>query len=223
MDPLKLLRALEEFLFEAIALLFFYPSTLLRIALRPLRTMDYAEAEEARELEDRYDDAVSPPLLLLLTILLANVIALAAHMPQPAAAGPLAKLIFDSPQNLLLFRSLIFSLLPLVAAITVLRRKHAAISRDALRPPFFAQCYLTVPFALALSIGGIGLQHPGRATSVAGGLLCAMGVAWMLWAQTRWFGQKLGYGPLRGFGTAVWILFQAVLYFLGVAVVIALS
>ena len=221
MDPLKLLRALEEFLFEAIALLFFYPATLVRIVLRPLATMDYAETEEKQDGESQYDDAVSPPLLLLLTILLTNVIALAAHAGVPHTDTPLTKLVFDSQQNLLLFRSLVFSLLPLVAAITLLRRQGRTLSRSSLRPPFFAQCYLTVPFALAVSLGGIGLQSSGDGARLAGGAACALGMAWILGAQAAWFRQKLGYGRLRAFAVALGVVLSAMVYILVVAAVVA--
>ncbi|MFY2762744.1 hypothetical protein [Arenimonas sp. MALMAid1274] len=211
-DPLKLLRALEDFLFEAIALLFFYPVTLYRIARRPLESMQYAESEEIADRETRYDDAVSPPLLLLLTILLTTFVAQSVHAGQPVGDAPLASFIFDSPQNLLLFRCLLFSLLPLVAAVTLLRKQHQPISRDSLRPVFYAQCYLAVPLALAVTLGSTGMAQPDPRVTFAGGLGFALGFVWMIWAQTRWFSQKLAWGWLRSLGAALGVVLSAALF-----------
>jgi len=52
-----------------------------------------------------------------------------------------------------MLRALAFSIFPLTAATTLLRRRHLAIDRKSLRGPFFSQCYLTAPFALAVSAG----------------------------------------------------------------------
>ncbi|WP_300579111.1 hypothetical protein [Phenylobacterium sp.] len=73
MDFLKILRSFEDFVFEAVSWLIFYPLTLWRIVRHPLRTMDYSDAEQSQEGEARYDDAISPPLVLLATLVLANI------------------------------------------------------------------------------------------------------------------------------------------------------
>lgn len=208
MDLMKLLRSLEEFVFEAIALLFFYPKTLLRIVSRPLQAMEYAEQEETANKPDAYDSAVSPPLLLLLTLLLVNAVGTALHVSQAADAAPLARQILNSPQNLLLFRSLLFSLIPLSAAVLLLRARGQLTSRTTLRQPFFAQCYLTSPFALVVSMGLIATQLHERSTAAVGAMAFALACMWMLGVQAAWFRVKLGIGWLAalaiGFGLLVW-------------------
>lgn len=212
MDLMKLLRSLEEFVFEAIALLFFYPKTLLRIVFEPLQAMQYAEQEEAAVAAAHkampYDDAVSPPLLLLISLLIANGVGLALHVPQPADAAPLAKAFLDSPQNLLVFRSLLFSLLPLTAAVLALRERRQPASRTALRQPFFAQCYLTAPFALVVSLGLIATQAAPPGMRWVGGVAGLLAFVWMVAVQAAWFRSRLGVGPLAavaiGIGLLVW-------------------
>lgn len=206
MDLMKLLRSLEEFVFEAIALLFFYPRTLLRIVFKPLQAMAYAEQEEAADKPLAYDDAVSPPLLLLITLFLANAVGLALHVPQAQGAAPLAKAILDSPQNLLIFRSLLFSLIPLTAAVLLLRKRRQAASRSALRQPFFALCYLTSPFALVVSLGLIAAQMPGPAHAMAGAIACALAFVWMVGVQAAWFRARLGIGRLAALAMALGVL-----------------
>ena len=221
-DPLKLLRALEDFLFEAMALLFFYPVTLFRIAIRPRVMMLFAESEEIANRETRYNDAVSPPLMLLLTILLVHYIGLATHAEQPEGTAALSTFIFDSPEYLLLFRCLLFSLLPLVAAVTLLRKQGQAISRDTLRPAFYAQCYVTVPLAMALSVGLIFVDNTENASVLTGAAICTLGVVWLLWAQTAWYQHKLQRGLGRSLLIALGVTARAAVYFLSLAIGVSL-
>ncbi|RZA33385.1 MAG: hypothetical protein EOP92_21150 [Lysobacteraceae bacterium] len=220
MDPMKLLRSLEEFLFEAIALLFFYPVTFFRILFKPLATMRYAESEERMDQEGRYNAAVSPPLLLVLTLVLANFIGVAAHAPQPQSAGPFAKMIFDSPQYLVLFRGLLFSLLPLVGAVTLLGKQNVAVSRNALRPYFFAQCYLTVPFTLFMTLGGIGIARGEGTPLLMGTVICIACCLWLITVQALWFKAKLSRSLLASVLTALGVFFRAALYLVLVAVLV---
>lgn len=220
MDPMKLLRSLEEFLFEAIALLFFYPMTLLRILFRPLTTMRYAENEELQDKEGRYNSAVSPPLLLVLTLVLSNFIGVAAQMPQPESAGPFAKMIFDSPQYLVLFRGLLFSLLPLIGAITMLRKQNIEVSRDALRPPFFAQCYLIVPFTLSMTLASIGVARGGTPLLLGAATVVAS-CAWLVIIQAMWFRVKLSQSISRCLLTALGVFLRSALCLVLVALFVS--
>ena len=115
MDLLKILRSFEEFLFEAVSWLVFYPLTLWRIVRGPLAAMDYSDREQSDNEAHRYDDALSPPLFLLATIVLTNLISLALHVPPPPESTELTKVVYASQQNLILFRSLAFSLIPIAS------------------------------------------------------------------------------------------------------------
>ena len=112
MDFLKILRSFEEFVFEATSWLIFYPLTMWRILRRPLATMEYSDREQSDTDEKRYDDALSPPLVLLATIVLWNLIGIEAHVPEVEATSTAMKSLTASEQNLILFRSLVFSLIP---------------------------------------------------------------------------------------------------------------
>jgi hypothetical protein len=221
MDFLKLLRSFEEFLFEAASWLVFYPLTLWRVLVHPLRTMAYSDAEQGDDEEGRYDDALTPPLFLLVTVVAMNLIALAAHMPQPAGTGVVQHAIFSSPQNAALFRALIFSLIPLVAAVTLLRRQGARLSRETLRPPFYAQCYLAGPCAVIVIGGGIIFQR-SDIPNVLGVVLMLAGLAWFLTAQTRWFAGRLSIGALKAAGIAAWSLLLALIFFFAILIPVAL-
>lgn len=222
MDLLKLLRSFEEFLFEAMTWLYFYPRTMLRIVQRPLAMMAYAEQEEGQQEDKRYDDGLSPPVLLIITLVLANAIAWAAHVPRPAGASALAHAIFSSQQNLLLFRCLLFSLLPLVATLTLLRKQRQAVSRDTLRRPFYAQCYLAAPHALAVSLGGIGLQRHDPALVGFGLAVTLVATGWLVVVQTRWFSENLTIGVPGAALTAIAAVARSLLYLLAIIVPVVL-
>lgn len=222
MDFMKLLRSFEEFLFEATSWLVFYPLTFWRVLVHPLRTMAYSDAEQGDDEEGRYDDALTPPLFLLITVVLMNLIALVAHLPQPeASGGTLRHAVFDSPQNAALFRALIFSLIPLVAAVTLLRRQGVRLSRQTLRPPFYAQCYLAGPCA-AFTIGGGIIFLRDDLSNLLGLALILAGIAWFLTAQTLWFAGRLGIGRARAAGMAVGALLLALVILLAIMTPVAL-
>jgi len=222
MDFMKLLRSFEEFLFEATSWLLFYPLTMWRVLIHPLRTMAYSDAEQGDDEAGRYDDALTPPLFLLITVVLMNLIALAAHLPQTApGGGTLRHAVFDSPQNAALFRALVFSLIPLVAAVTLLRRQGVRLSRESLRPPFYAQCYLAGPTAVFLNGGSIIFQRHDIPNALGLGVML-VGLAWFLTAQTLWFSVRLGIGRIRAAGVAVWALVLALACFIAIIVPVAL-
>lgn len=201
MDFLKILRSFEDFIFEAATWLLFYPLTLWRIVSRPLSTMRYSDREQSDDVEERYDNAISPPLLLLFTIVLVNMVAMAFHVPPPEGSSTLTKAIVSSPQNLALFRSLVFSLLPLIAAAALLVAQRTTLSRQTLRPPFYAQCYLAAPVTVAINAGGV-IHQRADVDNAWGAAVMIAAAAWFMITETRWFASKLKLPPLRAFGLA---------------------
>lgn len=222
MDFEKFLRSVEELLFEAVSWLFFYPRTMLEIIRRPLRFMTYAEAETTKAEDERYDEAMSPPVLLLLTLLLVIGLGAAAHAPPPPSATALTRVIFASTQNTLLFRCLLFSLTPLVVALTLLRRRRWKVTREALRGPFYAQCCLAAPFALGISMAGVAMERGGPIGAAFGGAIMLLSAGWLLTVETRWFAHRLQMGALAAGLIAVWALLRALAYLIVIAAVAAL-
>lgn len=217
MDFLKILRSFEEFIFEAATWLLFYPRTLWRIMWRPLATMDYSDREQAEPDERRYDDALSPPITLLITIVLVNFIGQALHVPQPHDSSNIGKTVLNSQTNLILFRSLVFSLVPLVAASTLVKRQGHQLTRETMRAPFYAQCYLAAPCAAFVSVGLMIFLRP-EVHSLVGLSAIVAGTSWFLTAQTRWFRNRLGVSTAQAALIAIWAMARAVAYLLVVLV-----
>lgn len=194
MDFMKLLKSLEELLYELVSWLIFYPVTMWRSVVRPLSMMRYADIELADKPEDQYQDTLSPPLFLLITLLLSQ--GLSASLPSVYDPTEAAREL-GSGSNLLIARGVIFGIYPLCMAVTLLRSKTLSITRNSLRPPFFSQCYVAAPFAFLLVLGLDFLSMPRGQGSLAGVVATVAALTWSAQAQVRWFMHDLGIGGAR--------------------------
>ncbi len=200
MDFIGIIRSLEELLYELMSWLIFYPRTLWRTITSPDAVTAYSDAEQNDQPDEQYIDTLSPPLLLMITMVLTYALSSAIGMAEPAATTAAGKAVTGSAKNLLLLRALIFAIIPLVIAAIGLRRNGIAIDRKTLRRPFYSQCFLVTPFALMLQTG-LAVQRlpgPGNAAGIALGVIAFL---WFGWAQTGWFAARLGIA--RG-AAAVW-------------------
>jgi hypothetical protein len=212
MDFLRIIRSLEELLYEVMGWLVFYPRTLWRIAVDPVSMMRYSDREQADAPEKQYADTLSPPLFLMLTVLVAHGFALSMGAKLPEARTAIAKMLLSSEQNLLILRSILFSIFALVAATTLIRRQQRELDRTTLRAPFYTQCYLTAPFALAISVAATLVGVPAQTVHAVGTALTLAGIIWYVWVETRWFRLELELGPGRAFVLAVWSFLKACTY-----------
>ena len=72
MNFFNLLQSLDELLYEVMSWLVFYPITMWRTLVRPLKMMDYSDVEQGDASDQQYTDTLSPPLFLLLSLILVN-------------------------------------------------------------------------------------------------------------------------------------------------------
>lgn len=169
----QIIRSIEELLYEAVTWLIFYPVTLWRCLTRPQDVMRYTTEELQEDPDTRFSESISPPLFLMLSVLVAHVfeLALGVKVEELESSGEFAKEIVTSEQNLLLFRSFVFALFPLVMATGVLRRKGLKLDRETLKGPFYRQCYFAGPYCLIVSIGSVLLRHHISWVQIAGALI----------------------------------------------------
>ncbi len=201
--------------------LVFYPRTMWRVVAHPAATTHYSEEELTDAPTEQYTDTLSPPLLLMITILIAHGFELGVGAKMIDAKGAVAKALLGSEQNLLGMRALAFSIFALVAALTLLGRRGMAVDRKTLRGPFFSQCYLTAPFALVLSAGLVLVRLPAEGARLAGAAIALAGTAWYLAAETDWFRRQLGVGTGRAFQVAVLVVLKALFYWALLAAALA--
>ncbi len=195
---MALLRSFEALLYELVSWLAFYPVTLWRSIRHPTRMMAYAESELTDKTEDQYGDALSPPIFLFVTLIIAHVIELRFAASPIVLPGILA-----DDRNLLLIRAVIFSLLPLLLAIQSVRQKSQRLTRTTLRPAFYSQCYIAAPFVLAMNLAIIVGHRPDAAAQMAGLVMFVAAVAWYVGALTAWYATTKGIGHAHAFARAV--------------------
>ncbi|MDZ4373714.1 MAG: hypothetical protein U1C74_20150 [Phenylobacterium sp.] len=210
MNFMVLLRSFEEFIFEAVSWLIFYPLVIWRIITRPLTTMAYSDAEQAQPDSERYNEALSPPLLLFVTVFAVSGLAALLHQEAPSDSV-IIQALYSSVQYVALFRAIVFSATPLVAAAIYLHRTRQPVSRDTLRPPFYAQCYLATPVCIFLSLGN-SIFHRNDVPDVIGVLLMAGGLIWFAITQVRWFRSRLGVTWIDATITTIAAVFLAFSY-----------
>lgn len=218
MDFMKILKSLEEFLYEVMTWLVFYPRTMWLSLRHPLRMMDYADEELNDRAAQQYTDTLSPPLFLVVTIIISHGLELAivGQSEMVADSHGLAGLI-DTDTDLIIFRAICFSLFPLAMSLRLLRRSGVKLDRDTLRPPFYSQCYATAPFALITGIVSLMLRHADQRVQLGAAVLMLVVIAWYLALQTMWFAQHLKTTKLRAFPTALGAYVLALLVLAAVA------
>ncbi|MGH6805346.1 MAG: permease [Ensifer adhaerens] len=217
MDFMRLLKSIEELLYELVFWLLFYPLTMWRTLRHPEAMMRYADVELSDRVAEQYTDTLSPPLFLLITLLLAHGLELA--MLTQETAGTLPPLLRND-SNLLMFRAVSFSILPLLMAVKLLRHRGTPLDRNTLRQPFYSQCYVAAPFAFAVSFATL-LTRAGNATALVVGLvLLAISFIWYVTIETRWFKSDLGLSAPRAAFKVMVTLLQALMAIIVLGVLI---
>lgn len=216
MDFMRLLQSVEELLYELVTV--FYPITMWRTLRHPEAMMRYADVELTDKATEQYADTLSPPLFLLITLLLAHLLELRLPVQKGLPALPS---LLASDSNLLLFRAVVFSIFPLLMAMKLLRYKGTRPDRNTLKPPFYSQCYVAAPFALVLSLAG-QVQRFEHALAIAAGLaLLAVAVAWYVTIEARWFRKHLNISIWRATASVIATIFEGTLaIFLAGAIIV---
>ena len=221
MDFMRILRSLEEFLYEVMTWLVFYPRMLLRTALHPVRVLEYSRAELRKPEDEQYQDSLSAPLFLMLTLVISHGIELALHLHPFRGAGNAAEKLLGSDQNLIILRSLMFAIFPLMFALEQVRDSKAHLTRKTLRGPFFGECYPASVFCLLFGLGGTIMQvWPGRA-AIGGGIMAAASL-WYLLLQVVWL-KRFNATWMRSALVATGCFLKAVGVVLAIAIAIGLT
>lgn len=215
MDFMKWLNSLDELLFEVMSWLIFFPLTLWRALAQPMSMMAYADEQLALPDEEQYSAAVSPPLFLALSLLLAHGVAAALGQTDEIIASQhgLAALVDDQTSALVL-RLVLFAIFPLLMSLQLLRRRGVPIGRGTLRLPFYGQCYPAAVFALTLSLGTTITSLTVRAADVAGISLVVLSHLYFFGVEMRWFMMQLSIGPARAASVTLLALVQGYAVFL---------
>jgi hypothetical protein len=206
---LVFLKSFEVLLYEIMSWIVFYPRTLWRSVRHPLRMMDRSEQELKLAPADQFKDVVSPPIFLLLTVVLAHAIeiAVAGNSPLIDNGIGLAALIQDNT-TLILFRLVAFAALPVIAASFALGVMGRPVDRVTLQPLFYAQCFVTTPVVLLCSVAEALTRLPQPVTTIEATILFTIAGVFYIGVEAAWFTREAKRGSLVGtlYGVAIFLL-----------------
>lgn len=203
MDFLKWIKSLDEALFELMSWLVFWPITLVRTLMGPISMMRYADAQLARPEDEQYDEALSPPVFLVLTLIVAHFSSLAMGQPDELIArqGGMAAMV-DNDAAAVGVRLVLYASFPLVFSVLLLLTKQRTLKRASLQRPFYAQCYPAAAFAAALGVASqLGQLHVGPPGTTGIAMLAC--VVWLGTVEGLWFRREHGCGWPASIGLAV--------------------
>lgn len=190
MDFLKLLRSAEDALYELMMWLLLYPLTLWRILRHPARLADKIREEFGQDDEQRFDDAISPPMCLLASLGISALIPDAAGSSE--GLNTLGRWLTNNNYNEWLFFAALFALLPLFYATLTLLHRGQAIRRDNLRLPFYTHAWLVSPLALAFTLYDTVHTYLPKLSALLAGL-CGLLLLWYARAVIHTLRQAGGY------------------------------
>lgn len=198
MDFMKWLNSLDELLYEAMSWLLFFPITLWRATVHPIRMMADVERQDALPEDEQYAAVLTPPLFLALALLLAHAAATALGQTDAIIANRhgLAALVTDNATALFL-RVLVFAGFPLFLAARFVRGTGQALDRRSLRRPFYAQCYPAAVFAFGISVGTSLTQVDHDATRLGGQVIVLASILYFIIVETGWFAATRKIGRAR--------------------------
>jgi hypothetical protein len=203
---LVFLKSFEVLLYEIMSWIVFYPRTLWRSGRHPVRMMDRGEVELRLPPEQQFKDVISPPIFLLLTVVLAHAVevAVAGNSPLLDNGIGLAALISDNT-SLILFRLVAFASLPVIAGAFALAVMRRPLDRITLQPVFYAQCFVTTPVVLLCSIAETLTRLPETSANIPAALLFAAAAVFYIAVESAWFAKE----SKRGLAIAVAWAFAA--------------
>lgn len=203
MDFSAVVKQIEQFIFELLMWVIFYPYTLLRVVFRPTRMLNYVSRELAADPDTAFGSAIRPPLFLFLCIAIGSLIApIAAEQARALEESGAGRLLTASWTNLLAFRTLGFSVFALTGALIFDLITPGEVTRNSLTLPFYQQCYICGPFTLGFSPALVRLDT-GREELLL--VLLALEL-WLLFVQTLFFRRLVETGWLKSFFLASAVL-----------------
>ena len=195
------LRSLDEILYEVMSWILFLPVTLWRTLRAPFGMMDYAEQQLTRTSEEeQYQAALSPPLFLVLCLLVAHGIGMSLGEGDVLISRNhgLSGLVSDQTTALLV-RIVLFGSFPLFMAARFVRKKRLPLERAALKPIFYAQCYPAGVLALVAGLGGALAMLDGLARQSVGLGIILIALLGYGTLAAIWFARRLKQPLWRGF------------------------
>ncbi|MCA0257439.1 MAG: hypothetical protein LCH47_12695 [Proteobacteria bacterium] len=191
MDFLGAMKAIEQFAYELMSWVLFFPLTIYRVIINPVRMMDYVAAETEKDETVAFAAAMRPTLFLLLALTIGVLtVPFTEAEVLIISATRLGKAITDSWVTLVMFRMIVFTAFPIAGALIHDLFTPGEVDRNTLKKPFLQQCYIMAPFALITS-PCLTLASRG---DLWAGLALLVSVIWLITVETLFFRRQSRFG-----------------------------
>jgi hypothetical protein len=213
MDFLKLLKSLEELLYQSIVLLVLFPKTFVKVLVGPSWVTSYVNSEWEKPAEDRFDQYVSPLLFLFLGVVLPFVVGMklsgqynVANIPPESLPGILG--IADE-QSFLAYIAIYSLTLPLsfTTVSQVISRRQLGFR--SMQRVFYAQCFLATPLLIAMFVSAFASIF-SRPVEIGLSLSYPAFLIWFVYSQVRFFKLEVNAGTAKSLG---FVFISLVFYF----------
>ena len=192
MEIVRIIKAVEELIFELSSWLLCYPKSLAKALTRPGWAVEYVKGELSKDKSGAFDEYMSPALFYAFSVALVvlphieDVQRTYAHLLPESARH----LLLASPEKFVLTAAILFGACPLGFAWVANAAARTKISRSALRVPLHAQFLIAAPFVVLLSVAIHASDLLGRWPMTAA-------AAWFCAAEWLFFQRFLGTDRFR--------------------------
>ncbi|MCB9111751.1 MAG: hypothetical protein H6634_10940 [Anaerolineales bacterium] len=141
MDFAKLLKSVEDAVYEVMVWLLLLPKTLIRVTFRPKWAMKYIDEEWLKKPDERFDEYLSPVMLWLLSAVfpLTTIFILAG--PDIASTDDFLKALSSQIYQVTFYMMLI----PFIYIVGIEWLNKDPIKRSSLKISFYRHCYVLAP------------------------------------------------------------------------------
>lgn len=193
LDRHDLVNSLEHGVYDVMSWILFFPYTLVRTLIWPVRMMRLVLTEANADPQTAFGSAMRPALLLLIAMALGSTFVpldqdAVATLRQSASGSILASCWL----SLVLLRMIGFCFVPLAGAVLLDSFRPGRMTRDSLRVPFYQQCYICAPLALVATPLMAPLDPSARPVASA---VAAVVLIWFMVAEFLFFRRFLGARP----------------------------
>jgi hypothetical protein len=141
MDFAKLLKSVEDAVYEVMVWLLLLPKTLIRTTFRPKWAMTYIDDEWGKKPDERFDEYLSPVMLWLVSAVIPMTLWFILSRPDIESAQDFLKALSSDIYQVTFYMMLIPFLY--IAWMEWLNKKP--IRRSALKISFYRHCYALAP------------------------------------------------------------------------------
>lgn len=211
MDFVRLIRSIDELIYEICLWVLQVPKTFLKI-MRPGWTITYTSQELKKQEKERFQEYVSPMLLWLIVVVIPTFILLKSFLAGLSPGNESFKEILgESLETRILVVSTFLVAGPLTFAVAIHLSQRKTITKEDFKENFFIQIYAFTPleFFLLWILPAADTQDGSIAQAISMFMLPlgALYSWWFIYYEMRIIKSLLNTGWLKSF---LWLSFLAI-------------